>query len=268
MREGKIPDPPDGLEVLTLACRPDLQPLARALDPAVLPRFITHDAMVGRYWNRLYDVFPDFQIAVCEGEEVVASGNCIPVSWGGTVEGLPSEVLDAVLEQGMLDASRERSPTAVSALFAVVSREHQGRGLSRVVLGAMKAVVAEHGLGDLIAPVRPTLKERYPLTPMERYVEWVREDRLPFDPWLRVHRRMVSEILRVAPRSMLVTGTISEWEEWTDMRFPDSGEYVIPGALQPVVMDVGEDVETYEEPNVWVRHVVRPSEEGGEIAPG
>ena len=74
--------------------------------------------------------------------------------------------------------------------------------------------------------------------------------------WLRVHRRMGTQVLRVAPRSMLVTGTISEWESWTDMRFPESGEYVVPGALQPVVMDVERDTGTYEEPNVWMRHVV------------
>ena len=62
--------------------------------------------------------------------------------------------------------------------------------------------------------------------------------------------------MRVALRSMLVTGTIREWEEWTDMRFPESGEYVVPAALRPVSMDVERDLGTYEEPNVWMRHVV------------
>lgn len=246
----------DSLEVFTLAQRPDLQTRARSLDPAVLPRFITHDAVVGRYWDELYTRFADFQIAVCDRSEVVAAGNCIPVSWDGTVEGPPPEGLDAVLEQGVLAAERGHSPTAVSALFAVVSPEHQGRGLSSVILDAMKGMTARHGFGALIAPVRPTLKERYPLTPMERYVTWEREDGLPFDPWLRVHRRMGAEVLRVASRSMLVTGTIQEWESWTDMRFPESGEYVVPDALQPVVMDVERDIGTYEEPNVWMWHAV------------
>ncbi len=247
---------PDGLEVFTLAQRPDLTPRVRSLDPAVLPRFITNDAVVNRYWDELYTRFAGFQIAVCERDEVVAAGNCTPIFWDGTVESLPDAGLDAVLEQAMLETERERSPTAVSALFAVVSREHQGRGLSRVILGAMKSVAAEHCLGDLIAPVRPTLKERYLLAPMESYVRWKRDDGLPFDPWLRVHRKMGAEFMRVAPRPMLVTGTIREWESWTDMRFPESGEYVVPGALQPVSMDVERDLGTYEEPNVWMRHVV------------
>jgi hypothetical protein len=63
----------------------------------------------------------------------------------------------------------------------------------------MKAAAADHGLGALIAPVRPTLKDRYPLTPMERYALWERDDGLPFDPWLRVHRRLGARFLAIAP---------------------------------------------------------------------
>jgi len=34
----------------------------------------------------------------------------------------------------------------------------------------------------LVAPVRPTLRHRYPLTPIERYAEWRLGDGLLFDP--------------------------------------------------------------------------------------
>jgi hypothetical protein len=164
--------------------------------------------------------------------------------------------LDEVLERGVGDLERERAPTVVSALLAIVPHAQRGRGLSSVVLGAMKTVAAERGLGALIAPVRPTLKDRYPLTPMERYARWERDDGLPFDPWLRVHRRLGAEFLRVAPRSMVITGTVFEWEEWTGMLFPESDAYVVPGALRPVVMDLERDLGVYEEPNVWMRHSV------------
>ena len=56
------------------------------------------------------------------------------------------------------------------------------------------------------------------------------------------------------PRSLVVAGSVSEWEEWTDMRFPESGPYVVSGALQPVQIDQERDEARYEEPNVWVRH--------------
>jgi hypothetical protein len=55
---------------------------------------------------------------------------------------------------------------------------------------------------------------------------------------------------------MLIEGTVAEWESWSGMRFPDSGDYVVPGALCPVQMDVHADVGRYVEPNVWVHHPI------------
>jgi hypothetical protein len=245
----------EGLRIFTLAERPDLESKVRSL-PDTFPEFMHHDAAVNRYWNALFADFAGFQIAVCDGgDEIVAAGHCIPVSWDGTIEGLPGG-LDEVLERGVEDLKRERAPTVVSALLALVPHAHRGRGLSSVVLGAMKTVAAERRFEALIAPVRPTLKDRYPLTPMERYVRWERADGLPFDPWLRVHRRVGAEVLQVAPRSMVITGTISEWEEWTGMIFPESDAYVVPGALRPAVMDLEQNHGVYEEPNVWMHHPV------------
>jgi GNAT superfamily N-acetyltransferase len=246
---------PDGLKVFTLAERPELGSRVRSL-PQTFPEFMYHDATVDRYWPCLFTDFAGFQLAICDrGDEVVAAGFCIPVFWDETLEGLPAGV-DGVLEHGVRDLEVGQAPAVVSALLATVLPAVRGRGLSSVVLTAMKTIAAENGLGALIAPVRPTLKERYPLTPMERYVRWERSDGLPFDPWFRVHRRLGAQFLRVAPRSMVITGTISEWEEWTGMRFPESDAYVVPGALQPVAMDLERNLGTYEEPNVWMRHPV------------
>ncbi len=248
-----------GLDVVTLAGRPDLAARVWSL-PGAFAEFMHHDAVVGRLWKRLYEDFAGFQVVVCDGGGgIVAVGHCIPVFWDGTIEGLPAGI-DGVLERGVGDLERGRAPTVVSALLANVTGAHRGRGLSGMVLGAMKSAAAAHGLEAMIAPVRPTLKELYPLTPMERYVRWEREDGLPFDPWLRVHRRLGAEFLSIAPESMVIEGTIAEWEGWTDMRFPESGQYVVQGALQPVVMDLERDVGVYTEPNVWMRHPV--AEEG------
>jgi GNAT superfamily N-acetyltransferase len=246
--------------VRTLDDWPGLQGAARSIGADVLPEFMHHDAAVNRLWDELFDRFAGFQVAVCdEGGRVVAAGNSVPLFWDGSLEGLPGGVGEAI-ERGVGDPGSGRAPTAASALLVTVATGYQGRGLSGVVLRAMKDTAAGRGLAALIAPVRPTLKERYPLTPMERYARWRREDGLPFDPWLRVHRRLGAGFLRVAPRSMTVTGTVGEWEGWTGMRFPESGPYVVPGALCPVRMDLERDVGTYEEPNVWMRH---PIEAGG-----
>jgi hypothetical protein len=120
----------------------------------------------------------------------------------------------------------------------------------------MVAIARRHGLEALIAPVRPSLKERYPLVPVERYAGWRREDGLPFDPWIRVHERAGGTILKPEPRSLRITGTVAEWEEWTEMQFPESGEYVFPGGLSTVEIDREADAGRYWEPNVWMRHAV------------
>ncbi len=133
---------------------------------------------------------------------------------------------------------------------------HQSRRLSVPMLEQMKAIAAREGFDTLLAPLRPSWKDRYPLTPIERYVAWARDDGLPFDPWLRVHVRMGAEILKPEPESLRITGTVAEWESWTRMAFPESGTYVFPGGLAPLEIDREEDVGRYWEPNVWMRHSV------------
>ena len=34
------------------------------------------------------------------------------------------------------------------------------------------------------------------------------------DPWIRTHQRLGATILAPAPRSMVITGTVGEWEDW------------------------------------------------------
>ena len=51
-----------------------------------------------------------------------------------------------------------------------------------------------------------------------------------------------------------VLGTVAQWEEWTGLVFPDSGSYVVPGALVPVEIDRERDEGLYLEPGVWMVH--------------
>jgi hypothetical protein len=44
-------------------------------------------------------------------------------------------------------------------------------------------------------------------------------------------------VLKPEPRSLRISGTVGEWEEWTGMTFPDSGEYWFPGGLATVKID-------------------------------
>jgi hypothetical protein len=98
------------------------------------------------------------------------------------------------------------------------------------------------------------LKDRHPLVPIEEYIEWRRADGSAFDPWIRVHERLGGRIATPLPRSFLVTATIAEWQSWTGMVFPSSGDYVFPEGLAPLRIDREADEGRYWEPNVWLVH--------------
>lgn len=220
----------------------------RNLSEQTFPEFMQHNEPGGRWWSSLYDRFPAFQLALLDGDELVAEGHSLPVPWEGSVAGLPGG-WDEAFELGM--TSEERL-TALSALAISVHPGRQGEGLAARMIEALRDVARGEGLHDLIAPVRPTWKERYPLIPIERYMLWRRDDGTHFDPWLRVHERVGGEIVAPAPESMLIEAPGTEWEQWTGMRFPEDGTYVLPGALAP--LEVRGGVGRHVEPNVWVRH--------------
>jgi GNAT superfamily N-acetyltransferase len=220
----------------------------RDLSEQTFPEFMHHNEPGRRWWSSLYDRFPAFQLALLDGDELVAEGHSLPVAWDGTADGLPSG-WDEAFELGM---TSDRPPTALSALAISVRPERQGEGLAARMLHAFREAGRAEGLRDLIAPVRPTWKERYPLIPIERYQSWRRDDGTHFDPWLRVHERVGGEIVAPAPESMLIEAPVTDWEEWTGMRFPEDGTYVFPGALAP--LEVEDGLGRHVEPNVWVRH--------------
>ncbi len=200
------------------------------------------------YWDRLYDDFPDFQVALLDGDELVAEAHAVPIPWDGTVDGLPAGWDDGFV-RGMTSG---QDPGALMALAISVLPGRQGQGLSERMIGTFRDNARAAGLEHVLAPVRPTWKSRYPLTPIEEYVTWRREDGSHFDPWLRIHERVGGEILAAAPISMEMEAPVADWEEWTEMRFPADGEYVVPGALATLVVRDG--VGRHVEPNVWVRH--------------
>jgi len=214
--------------------------------PDLWPEFMQHDKAVSEFWPQLYEVYPDFQLWVLDGRRLIGYGCTLPVVWDGVAS---PDGLDWAVTKGP-----GGMPTTLCAVVAALVPEYRVRGVSAVVIGRMAKLAAAHGLVALIAPVRPNWKERYPLTSIESYATWRREDGFLYDPWLRTHERLGAELLAPAPRSMTITGTRDEWEEWTELQFPEAGDYIVPGALAPVRFVDGSG--TYVEPNVWMRHDV------------
>jgi GNAT superfamily N-acetyltransferase len=200
-------------------------------------------------------VWPEYNVhgdVAAETADLAGRGYTIPFAWNGDAAALPS--FDGVIEAGLALRECGGEANTLSALAIAIRPEHQGQGLAERMISHMQALAREHGLGGLVAPLRPTWKERYPLAPIERYAFWTRTDGAPFDPWIRLHVRLGGEILRPEPRSLRITGTVAEWEAWVDLPLPESGLYVFPHGLAPLEVVREEDVGRYWEPNVWVRH--------------
>jgi hypothetical protein len=249
---------PDGappwLEVVTAEERPDLWERARTerLFEALWPEYNLHGTRAALYFGDLVPRFAHLQALFVDRRtsELIARARTIPFWWDTSLEDLPSGI-DAV---GLRAVEDPRRPTALSALSAEVGSEYQRTGLSALVLATMATMARRAGLAPLVAPVRPSWKDRFPLDAIVDYAFWQRRDGRPFDPWLRVHVRLGARVLRPEPNSMEFTAPISDWEQWTGMRFHRDGRYVFPGGL--AALSVANDVGRYWEPNVWMLHEV------------
>ncbi len=194
------------------------------------PQFMAHDYVVRSFWPQLYEEYPDFQIWAVDREAgrraTVGYACSVPVGWNGE----PSpRGLDWALTDGV-----EGTPTTLCAVVAGVVPEYRGFGVAETILRRLAAIGAGHGLDVLVAPVRPTWKERYPLVPIQRYAGWRRGDGLPYDPWLRTHERLGGELLASgAALDDRSSGTRAEWEEWTEMVFPEDGRLRRAGRARP-----------------------------------
>lgn len=247
------------LKAYSLTEKPELEPDFDRLADLGWPRFLRQrdELGCGKFWPSLFTTWAEYQTALYDDAgRVAAVAHAVPITWDGTPSGLPDSIA-AILERADDDRRAGRSPNALAALAALVDPGWREQGLSRRLLDHLRFMAETRGLGALIAPVRPTLKSRYPLTPFERYVAWKTDDGEPFDPWMRVHARLGAAVVRVAPRTLVIAGTIAQWEQWTEMAFPDNGPYVVPGALQPVVIDRARDEGRYEDPNVWMLHSLK-----------
>ncbi len=245
---------PPGHSLTTLTERPDLDPAVDAHHAGMWEPFMVESEVANRMFPRAHADWPDHQLILLDAAgAVVATSNAMPLAWDGTDDDLPDSWDEQVLRSaGDLDAGR--APTALGAMLIVVGRQRRGGGLSGTMLGAMQAAGRAAGYRAVIACVRPTEKHRYPLTPIERYATWTRADGWPFDPWIRLHARLGGRIVRAAPHSMEIHGSVADWEGWTGLSFPESGRYVVPTATSPVTIDRESDMGVYFDENVWIVH--------------
>lgn len=245
------------LEIFSLRERPELRPLVFSEElQTVWPEFMRHDAAAELYFgSSVFDVYLDYAFAGLVDGKVVARAFSVPFAFN--VEGrteLPDGGWDQVIRWAHEDRSARRKPNAMSALEILLLPEARGAGNSQAMLEVLKARARLNGFVAMFAPVRPNQKHLRPRTPMREYIDAKRSDGLPIDSWLRTHVRIGGKIVKIAPYSMTIVGSIAEWSQWTGAPFERSGEAEVAGALAPVLVSLEQNYAAYVEPNVWVHH--------------
>jgi hypothetical protein len=247
---------PEDHLLVSLAERPDLIRPSGRFNGSVWPTFMLQDPMADQYWHHFDEDFPELQLVLLDADgEIAATNNSAPLAWDGTDAGLPDGWDDQVLRT-VRDLTAGSPVNTLGAIQIVVDPKRRGTRLAGLMVQAMQSNARAHGLGALIACVRPTDKERYPLIPIEDYAFWTRPDGEPFDAWIRLHVRLGARIVRGSPRAMTIRGTVAEWETWTGQTFPGTGDYLLPVAAAPVHIDLEADEGVYFDPNVWVVHPI------------
>ncbi|PWB75930.1 GNAT family N-acetyltransferase [candidate division GN15 bacterium] len=244
------------LTIVKASDRPGFNDWVWSFNRGNWPEFMYKDKVAAECWPALERAFGEYQFAITEKATgaIVAQVNSIPLAWDRPLDDLPDTGWDWALCQGVDDHRGGKPPRIQCALQIAIGPEWRGQGISAHALEVMKQIGRAMGLNCLVAPVRPNRKAEFPLMSMDAYCQRTGEDGLPFDPWLRVHIRAGGKILRVCHQSMLIVGSVKEWEEWTGMKFETSGSHIVPGALVPLMIDHRADIGRYIEPNVWVRH--------------
>lgn len=238
--------------ISSLAQRPDLLDAFNRLENT-WPEFMRQDPIGNIYYRQ--DVLVQFAdyvlIAHTSTDEIVGKAHSIPICLDG--DQLPSDGWNGAIRRGIETKLTGVEPNALAALEIFVRSDKQCLGLSATILTALREHAKSLGFAEVVVPVRPNGKDDIH-EPMDTYAFRTRDDGLPVDPWLRTHVRAGGRIDGVAPRSMVIPGTLDEWRAWTGLPMDVSGAIDVPHALAPVLCDVEHNTAVYIESNVWVRH--------------
>lgn len=229
----------------------------KKLDKATWPMFMLQDKVVNAHWSNMYSAFSNFQFAVFDQDQLLGVGNSVPLYWNEAFSALPDRGLDWAIEKANANFQSQTTPNVLVGIQILINKEYQNQGLSYKMLEIMKSIAAQHQLAHVALPVRPVHKSRHPLISMDEYQQWTNAEGLPFDPWIRVHIKSGGKIIKSCNHSMEITGTIAQWEAWTGINMPTSGDYIIDHALRPVKVDTEQDLGTYIEPNTWIVHDIK-----------
>ena len=238
----------ENFDVTTIAERPDLADECTRLHTGVFPKYMRYQPLSVRPIIKYFN----YMVIFLQDEKVIAVGGLMPMQWNGNKDELPT--YPNLVKDGINIQDEQKQFNCLGALFAAISSNHQGKGLSYQLILEMKKMAKMAGCEHLMLPIRPTLKCQYPYSTLSEYLKLRRDDGSYYDPWVRVHHKLGGEIVNLMEECDIFSGPINEWEKVTDQKFRQSGSYIVPRALSPLEIDVAKNVGTISEGNIWIKH--------------
>lgn len=204
-------------------------------------------------------VFPEGQLAVWEGKRPIANISLARFNYDGNPDNLPTwDELMGVPATG--EHTFDLHGNALGMMSINVHPDYQGKGLTKVVIDAVKCRIANLGVTHIMGSFRPSQFGEYstqnPKASIKEYIDKKRkEDNMPHDPWLRALTRNGMRMLRIDDAAMVVTDVSKEqFDEWQRIYNPEKWKQIAPSVWrcgETGVWLVGPQNATYVESNVW-----------------
>jgi GNAT superfamily N-acetyltransferase len=237
--------------VKTLEDDPSLRSRIGELEDDSFPRFLNEEPTWIETQDEILTAFARTHYFVLEEGTGKLAGLCInvPFAWTGEVDDLPG--YNELLRRCLNERHARCVPTALAGILGAVAPEYQSQGVSRLFFGAAAAALEKLGLRNYLSPVRPSNKQSYPNFSIDDFLSWRTPEGELVDPWLASFVRGGSKMLGIAREAITMSASCAQWSAWTGMRFPVSGDYVIPGGHRLLEVDAGRGVGRYAEDHVW-----------------
>ncbi|AJA70755.1 hypothetical protein HX057_13690 [Myroides odoratimimus] len=218
-----------------------------------LPQYLQADSGKVKYWNSIFKVFSSQQFIVLENNNLVATIHCVPLHLTKTeFAKLSDGGWRWALEKSFADHERILKPNTLCCLSIFTNKSYSENEVHQYVINNLKLYATQEEYQNIICPIRPKMKQHYPLQDIMNYSQWINNSGLPYDIEIRKHVINGAIIQGVCTTSFYVEGTILQWEKWTGYTFQSSGEYILPMGLTTLRVNVELNKGYYTEPNIWM----------------
>lgn len=217
------------------------------------PKYLQYDNIKAKYWKSIYKAFAPTQFFVFDNNTLAAVINCVPLHLTkNELNTLSDDGWRWALEKAFADSERGLSANTLCCLSIKTNRDYTQKDLHHFIISHLKRTTLESQYQALITPVRPKMKQFYPLQDISNYSQWINNYGLPYDIAIRTHVKNGAVILKACIRSLQIEGSVTQWETWTGYTFQTTGDYILPKALSPLRINVELNKGYYNEPHIWM----------------